>query len=93
MGKMEQITVGVPTDLAQALSDAVAAGEFPSADEAIAGFISEWRAARENFGLSNEQMRQLLDAGVASGKGRFQTADAIIAEAHRRSAERRRAAE
>ena len=92
MGKIEHISVSMPVELASALADAVAAGEFASVEEAIVGFVEDWREMRDNFGLSDEEIGKLWDVGLASGRGDFQTPDEILAEAKRRSAARRRAA-
>jgi len=86
MGKVEQITIGLPVDMADAVKKAVAEGEFATTSEAVIAALKDWQESREHFGRSDDDLGALWDAGISSGRGDFQSADEIIAEAKQRSA-------
>jgi len=86
MGKVEQITIGLPIELSEAVRKAVADGEFSSTDEAVIAALEDWKESRDNFGRADEDLGTAWDVGVASGKGAFQSADEIIAESRLRQA-------
>ena len=71
--------------MAEAVNKAVADGDFANANDAILAALRDWKESREQFGLDSGNLGALWDIGIASGKGKFQSADEIIAEAKRRS--------
>lgn len=85
MGKIEQVTIGLPLDVVAAVEKAVKAGDYPSVNDAVLDALLAWKEARENFGHGDAELGALWDAGIASGRGKFQTADEIIAEGKRRA--------
>lgn len=86
MGKVEQITVGLPAeDLAQ-VRKAVEAGDYASEAEALSAAVRAWRDVRAAITLSDDDLGALWDAGNIGGKGRFDTFDALVGQAERRHA-------
>jgi antitoxin ParD1/3/4 len=85
MSHMDKRSVTLSEDLAQTVDDAVAAGEYASANDVISDALRQWKERRDLFGYSAEELRRLIQEGIDSGPGRFVTMDEIIAEAHLRS--------
>ena len=85
MGKIEQVTVGLPLEMADDIKRAVASGEYASVGDAIIAALRDWKDSRDHFGRSDRELGDLWDVGIASGRGKLQSADEIIAEAKRRA--------
>jgi antitoxin ParD1/3/4 len=81
MGKVEQVTVGLPIEALDAVRKAVEAGDYASEADALSAAVRTWRDARESIGLADEDLGALWDAGAASGSGRFGSFEDLIAEA------------
>lgn len=88
MGKIEQITVGLPTEDLAEVRRSVEAGEYASESEALSAAVRAWRETQTTLSLSSEELSALWDQGVASGAGQFSSFDALLAEAERRQAGR-----
>ena len=85
MGKPEQITIGLPVDIADAVNLAISDGEYKNAADVVLEALQQWKAARDVFGLTDEQIGALWDKGIASGPGRFASFDCLIEEAEGRA--------
>ena len=82
------LQVVLPDDLDAEISAAVSRGEYPSAAEAVAGAVEEWRASRRgNLPLQVDEVRRLWDEGIAGGPDRDMSIEDIKAEARQRSAD------
>lgn len=69
MSAAEKLTITVPSDLAEALRQTVADGNYASASEVIQEALLEWSRNRE-AGQRNQQLLQAaIQAGLESGKG------------------------
>ncbi len=86
MGKIENITIGLPTELLADVRKVVSAGEFKSQEELVLAAVKALLEGREAFGLTDADLGSLWDAGVASGPGQFASVDDLVAEAERRAA-------
>jgi antitoxin ParD1/3/4 len=84
----QAVEVVLPPDLRSAIDDAVARGDYPSANEVIRDAVAEWSARRWEDEIPVERLRELVQEGLDSGPGRFNSIDEIIAEARRRFEER-----
>ncbi len=87
MGKIEQISVGLPVEVVEAMRRAVASGEYASESEVLAEALRSWQDAREVFGVSDRELGALWDAGVSGGGSTFLSIEELIAEAERRAAQ------
>jgi antitoxin ParD1/3/4 len=83
MGKVEQITVGLPAEDLAAVRRAVEAGEYASEAEALSAAVRAWREQQTALSLPDDEIGALWDEGIGSGAGRFQSFDARVAEAER----------
>jgi antitoxin ParD1/3/4 len=84
MTKAEKLEVFLSPEIAAAVKDAMAGGEYNSVSDVISDALSEWHISRAGDGLTVEELRQLVQEGIDSGPGRFESIEEIIAEAHRR---------
>lgn len=76
--------LSLPDDLAAEIAAAVERGEYASEGEAVLGAVKEWRAQRQAEAIDVEELRRLVQEGVDSGPGRFETFEEIRAEARLR---------
>jgi Arc/MetJ-type ribon-helix-helix transcriptional regulator len=83
MGRMERIVAEVPEQMARDLRSVVEAGDFPSADDAVAEALGHWLLARQAGRLSAEDLRRHVEAGLEGagidGDGLFDRLDAKYA--------------
>ncbi|UVK47666.1 type II toxin-antitoxin system ParD family antitoxin [Mesorhizobium sp. AR07] len=54
-------------ELAQAVDDVVAAGEYASASEVIRDALRQWKDRRDLYGYTVEELRKLVQEGIDSG--------------------------
>lgn len=78
------IYLSLPDDLAAEISAAVGRGEYASERDAVLGAVEEWRAQRQADAIGVEELRRLVQEGIESGPGRFESFEDIRAEARRR---------
>jgi len=84
MGNVDKRSITLSPELATAVDEAVAAGEYASASEVIRDALRGWKERRDLYGYSLEELRALVQEGIDSGPGRLGSIDAIKAEARRR---------
>jgi antitoxin ParD1/3/4 len=85
MGIVEQITVGIPRDMVEAIDAAVTAGDFAKPDDVIMAALTLWQFSRREPMLSDEELGAAWDKGISSGPGRFSSMEELLAEAHGRA--------
>jgi antitoxin ParD1/3/4 len=78
------VYLSLPDDLAAEISAAVARGEYACESDAVLGAVEEWRAQRQADVIGVEELRRLVQEGIESGPGRFESFEDIRAEARRR---------
>ncbi len=89
MGKLETVTVDLPEDLAAALRAAVNRGEFASTSEAVAAALDDLLHQPEwDDPAQTERLRRAVEEGIASGPGKYESSEDLLAEIHRRHAAR-----
>lgn len=92
MGHVDKRSITLSPELATAVDEAVAAGEYASASEVIREALRGWKERRDLLGYTVEGLRTLWDEGIASGPGRFASMDEIKAEARARIQRAKRSA-
>jgi antitoxin ParD1/3/4 len=94
MGQVDKRSITLSPELATAVDEAVAAGEYASASEVIRDALRDWKEKRDLLGYTVDELRRLYQEGLDSGPGRFASMDEIKAEARarlRQSKRKRRA--
>ncbi len=89
MGTVEKRSITLSEDLANAVDEAVAAGEYASASEVIRDALRGWKERRDLYGYTLEELRALIQEGIDSGLAEGDGAsfmDRKIAEARARLA-------
>lgn len=84
MGQVDKRSITLSPELAAAVDDVVAAGEYASASEVIRDALRQWKERRDLLGYTVEELRELVQEGIESGPGRFGSMEEIKAEARRR---------
>ncbi len=84
MGHVDKRSITLSPELAAAVDDVVAAGEYASASEVIRDALRQWKDRRDLLGYTVEELRKLVQEGIDSGPGQFASMDEIKAEARRR---------
>lgn len=85
MGNEQQVTVGLPLDLSQAIDQSIETGEFRSSDQVVLQALRKWKDGRETFGLADDEIGRLWDEGMSSGSGQFTAVEELLSEAERRA--------
>ncbi|TPM38310.1 type II toxin-antitoxin system ParD family antitoxin [Mesorhizobium sp. B2-3-4] len=70
MGQVDKRSITLSPELAQAVDDVVAAGEYASASEVIRDALRQWKDRRDLLGYTVEELRRLVQEGIDSGPGR-----------------------
>jgi antitoxin ParD1/3/4 len=84
MGHIDKQGIKLSPEHASLVEEAVAAGEFASADEVVEEALRDWKERRDNFGYTVAELRRLVQEGIDSGPGVHGSMDEIKAEARRR---------
>jgi antitoxin ParD1/3/4 len=84
VAEIHKISVSLPADQVTALRAAVEAGEYATASEVVRAALRDWQLKRERRLQECDRLRQLWDAGKASGKPAPLDFDGLKAEAQRR---------
>ena len=84
MGHVDKRSITLSPELARAVDEAVAAGEYASASEVIRDALRDWKEKRDLLGYTVEELRRLYQEGLDSGPGRFSSMEEIKAEARAR---------
>ncbi|TPM30748.1 type II toxin-antitoxin system ParD family antitoxin [Mesorhizobium sp. B2-3-5] len=67
MGQVDKRSITLSPELAAAVDDVVAAGEYASASEVIRDALRQWKDRRDLFGYTVEELRKLVQEGIDSG--------------------------
>lgn len=67
MGRIDKRSITLSAELATAVDDAVATGEYASASEVIRDALRLWKERRDLFGYTVEELRALIQEGIDSG--------------------------
>ncbi|TPI39407.1 type II toxin-antitoxin system ParD family antitoxin [Mesorhizobium sp. B3-1-9] len=67
MGQVDKRSITLSPELAAAVDDVVAAGEYASASEVIRDALRQWKERRDLLGYSVEELRKLVQEGIDSG--------------------------
>lgn len=84
MGHVDKRSITLSPELAAAVDDVVAAGEYASVSEVVRDALRQWKDRRDLFGYTLEELRALVQEGIDSGPGKFTSMDDVKAEARRR---------
>ncbi|MGB3900045.1 MAG: type II toxin-antitoxin system ParD family antitoxin [Mesorhizobium sp.] len=67
MGHVDKRSITLSPELAAAVDDVVAAGEYASASEVVRDALRQWKERRDLFGYTLEELRALVQEGIDSG--------------------------
>lgn len=84
MATVEKITIALTPEMAGFVRNAVDAGEYASTSEAIRDAVREWKERRDLLGYTVEELRELVQEGIASEPSSRATMADVKAEARRR---------
>jgi antitoxin ParD1/3/4 len=89
MAGVAKISVALTPELQELVQDAVTGGDYASTSEVIREALRDWKERRERKRAAIAQLRRLWDEGIASGPAEERDIKDILAEARRRSKNRR----
>lgn len=81
MSTVEKITIALTPELSALVKESVEQGDYASTSEVIRDALRDWKHKRTLQKLEIKELRQLWDAGVQSGPGRFSSMEDIIQKA------------
>ena len=67
MGHVDKRSITLSQELATAVDEAVAAGEYASASEVVRDALRLWKQRRDLYGYTLEELRALIQEGIDSG--------------------------
>jgi antitoxin ParD1/3/4 len=67
MTNVDKRSITLSPDLATAVDQAVAAGEYASVSEVIRDALRDWKERRDLLGYTLEELQQLVQEGIDSG--------------------------
>jgi antitoxin ParD1/3/4 len=91
MAEIERLTITLPSDMAAAVKDAVADGDYASSSEVIREAIRDWKMKRAMQLQELAALKADIDKGladVAAGRVKKFDADSIIARGRKLLAKR-----
>lgn len=88
MGVTRKVEAEVGGDIAAAVAEAVASGDYGSPDEVVRAALRDWRDRREARAAEIARLRALWEEGLASGPGEEVSIEEIKAAARARAAGR-----
>jgi len=68
VASVEKITIALTPEMAGFIRSSVDAGEYASTSEAIREAVREWKERRDLLGYTAEELRELVDEGLVSGR-------------------------
>jgi antitoxin ParD1/3/4 len=68
MGQVDKRSITLSPELAAAVDDVVAAGEYASASEVIRDALRQWKDRRDLHGYTVEELRKLVQEGSTAGQ-------------------------
>jgi antitoxin ParD1/3/4 len=83
MGSVEKITISLTPEMADFVRRAVDAGAYASTSEAIREAVREWKDRRDILDYTPQDLRALVEEGLASGPSSRTIGDVKL-EARRR---------
>jgi antitoxin ParD1/3/4 len=86
MVTVERMTITVPSETAETLRQAVAAGEYASTSEVVREALREWMRRRDDERRDLKALRVAIKTGLDSGPGL--PADQVLAELRARYADK-----
>jgi antitoxin ParD1/3/4 len=84
MSNVSKVSVALTPEMTAMVNQAVESGEYATSSEVIREALREWKQRRTLSRHGLDRLRDLWAEGIASGPGRFETMEAIKAEARRR---------
>lgn len=89
MDDHETRSITLSPELAATVDAAVEGGGYASASAVVDEALREWAERRDNFGYTIEELRALVQEGLDSGPGQYDSMDEIKAAARSQFEERR----
>jgi antitoxin ParD1/3/4 len=77
MSQNKKISVSITEALDRTMKDAVERGEYGSSSEVVRDALRRWHNNREREKLEIQRIRQLVQEGIDSGPGTFESIDEI----------------
>lgn len=84
MAHVEKLSIALTPEMAAAVRQCVESGEYASSSEVIREALRDWKLKRSLQQNEIAELRNLWQAGLASGPGRYGDMNAIKAEARKR---------
>lgn len=84
MATVDKRSISLTPELASIVDTAVAEGDYATSSEVVRDALREWKERRDFHGYTREEVRALLQAGLASGDPKPWNKDDFLASARQR---------
>ncbi len=81
MATVEKVSIALTHDMAALVRQVVENGEYASSSEVVRDALRDWKTKRALRARQIEDFRRLWQEGIESGPGRFESMEALLAEA------------
>ncbi len=85
MANVEKVSVALTADMAIMVKQAVESGEYASSSEVVREALRDWKTKRAFAQHQINELRRLVDEGIASGFTPWNGVDATLAEVRLRA--------
>lgn len=84
MPNVEKMSIALTPEMAALVREAVETGEYATSSEVVREALRDWKRKRALAHQDVDELRRLWQEGLEGGPGRFDTIEAIKAEARHR---------
>lgn len=70
MGKIEKVSIALPSEMLETVKDAVSSGQYASTSEVVREALREWELRQSLRRVEIERLRKAWEEGLASGPPR-----------------------
>jgi antitoxin ParD1/3/4 len=67
MGRIEKVSIAIPTEMLETVKGAVSSGQYASTSEVVREALREWELRQPLRRAEIERLRKAWDEGIASG--------------------------
>jgi antitoxin ParD1/3/4 len=92
MSNVEKISISLPKEMVASMKEVVASGAYASTSEIMRDALRGWQADQQRKSEQLALLRKMVQDGIDSGPGEFDSIEELIAEARLGYTQRRKSA-
>ena len=92
MSNVSKVSIALTPELNQLVQNAVASGSYATASEVVREALRDWEKKQEDRHIALGELRRLVQEGIDSGPGQYNSMEEIIVAAKQEFKSRRKRA-